>query len=147
MWDRLTRIVGGLGMALCLIGPVSAHHSFAAFNMEQTLTITGTVKDFEWTNPHCWIVLQVLAADGTSTEWRFEGAPPIMLSRGGWTEDSLHAGDRITINYHPRRDGAHGGGFQSVTLPDGRSIGSGGPGPAPGGGAAPGAAPAPGSGP
>jgi Family of unknown function (DUF6152) len=139
----LWKLAGSCLALACLVPPSFAHHSFAAFNMDQTLSISGTVKDFEWTNPHCWIVLQVLGSDGTSSEWRFEGAPQVMLSRGGWSEDSLHAGDRITINYHPRRDGTHGGGFQSITLPDGRSIGMGGPGP----GSAPAASPPQGSAP
>ena len=122
MWTKALRTLGGSCLVLaCLVAPSFAHHSFAAFNMDQTLSITGTVKDFEWTNPHCWIVLQVLGTDGTSSEWRFEGAPPIMLSRGGWTEDSLHAGDRITISYHPRRDGSHGGSKRESALLAGSS--------------------------
>jgi len=71
MWTKALRTLGGSCLVLaCLVAPSFAHHSFAAFNMDQTLSITGTVKDFEWTNPHCWIVLQVLGTDGTSSEWR-----------------------------------------------------------------------------
>jgi hypothetical protein len=130
-------------MAACIAAPARAHHSFAAFEMDKTLTVTGTVKDFQWTNPHSWIIVLAPGAGGGTTEYRFEGAPPINLIRGGWTEDTLQTGDHVTVEYHPRRDGASGGGFTAVTLPNGKRMGTmGSPPPATDGSAAAPAAPA-----
>jgi hypothetical protein len=135
-WWRSACVSGTLLAAL----PALAHHSFASFEMDKTQTVSGTVKEFQWTNPHTWIIVLAPAADGASMEWRFEGGPPVNLTRGGWNEDTLQPGDRVTVEFHPRRDGAHGGSFQAVTLPDGRRIGQMGP-PAPPGAGTPPAAP------
>jgi hypothetical protein len=105
--------------------PALAHHTFATFDMNKSLSVSGTVKEFQWTNPHCWIVVLVPNAAGGTDEWRFEGGPPINLSRSGWTEDSLSPGDRITVQYRPRRDGSHGGSFAGITLANGKSLGNG----------------------
>lgn len=137
-----TKLVAALLITGLMAVPVWAHHSFASFDMDKTLSVSGTVKDFQWTNPHCWIIVVVPNADGAGTsEYRFESAPPVNLIRGGWTEDTLQMGDKVTVDYHPRKDGAAGGSFQAVTLPNGKRMGSMGPPP----GAA-GAAPPPGGG-
>ncbi|MFT3906356.1 MAG: DUF6152 family protein [Steroidobacteraceae bacterium] len=111
-----------LAVALALGAPAYAHHSFAAFDMAQTMTVTGTVKKFEWTNPHTWIVLMVENGQGQAEEWRFEGAPPVNMIRDGWNEDSLHAGDKVVLSYHPRKDGTHSGSFAGVSTLDGKPI-------------------------
>ena len=99
--------------------PVAAHHSFAMYEPAKTLTFKGTVKTFQWTNPHVvlWILVQP-EAGGAAQEWSIETTSPGVLTRTGWTRQSLKAGDRVSVTFSPLRDGSHGGGLNSVTLLD-----------------------------
>ncbi len=99
--------------------PAAAHHSFAMYEPTKTLTFKGTVKSFQWTNPH--VVLWILVppeAGGAAQEWSLETTSPGVLTRNGWTRQSLKAGDRVSVTFSPLRDGSHGGGLNSVTLLD-----------------------------
>ena len=90
-------------------GSALAHHSFAMYDRERTVTLSGTVKDYAWTSPH--VTIQILAdnaKNGVDT-WSIEGSSPPVLARGGWTSNSLHRGDKVSIGVHPRRDGVVGG--------------------------------------
>jgi len=111
-----------LGLAAAMAGaapPVSAHHSFAMYEPTKTLTLNGTVKTFQWTNPHVviWILVQP-EGGGAPQEWSIETTSPGVLTRGGWTRQSIKAGDRVSVTFSPLRDGSHGGGLNSVTLLD-----------------------------
>ena len=99
--------------------PAFAHHSFAVYDRSKVLTLKGNVKTFQWTNPHCvvWVLVQPDGA-GDPQEWSFETTSPGVLTRGGWTRSSVKAGDRVSIEFFPLRDGSHGGGLKSVTLLD-----------------------------
>jgi Family of unknown function (DUF6152) len=99
--------------------PVLAHHSFAMYEPTKTLTFKGTVKAFQWTNPHVvvWILVQA-EGGGAAQEWSLETTSPGVLTRAGWTRQSLKAGDRVSVTFSPLRDGSHGGGLNSVTLLD-----------------------------
>ena len=101
--------------------PALGHHSFAMFDGDKTVTLAGTVKEFEWTNPHSWI--RITAADTTTGEWAFEMGSPGQLGSRGMKPDSMKPGDKITIRAHPMKDGSHGGQFMSATLADGRVFG------------------------
>jgi Family of unknown function (DUF6152) len=96
-----------------------AHHSFAMYEPTKTLTLKGTVKTFQWTNPHVviWIVVQP-EDGGAAQEWSIETTSPGVLTRGGWTRQSIKPGDRVSVTFSPLRDGSHGGGLNSVTLLD-----------------------------
>jgi hypothetical protein len=85
------------------------HHSFAMYERDKTVTLSGTVKDYSWSSPH--VVIQVLAdaANGGMTTWTIEGSSPGVLARGGWTSTLLRPGDKILLGIHPRKDGAAGG--------------------------------------
>ena len=108
-----------IGFLLAL--PVIAHHSGAMFDDKKAITIAGTVRAFQWTNPHCWI--QVLAPGPDSPlEWNIEMGSPSMLMRGGWRPASLRAGDKIKVVVHPMRDGTNSGLFMSATRDDGQPI-------------------------
>ena len=112
----------GAGLALGLFAldvPASAHHSSAMFDDQQSVTLTGTVKQFQWSNPHCWI--QVLVADKSGpVEWSVEMGSPSQLYRGGWRPSILHAGDAIVVVVRPMRDGSKGGLFVSATNGEGQ---------------------------
>src|SRR6202790_2446815 len=97
----------------------SAHHSFAMYEPTKTLTFKGTVKTFQWTNPHVILWVLVQPEDGAAPqEWSFETTSPGVLTRNGWTRQSLKTGDRVSVTFSPLRDGSRGGGLNSVTLLD-----------------------------
>src|ERR1700728_96326 len=108
-----------LAAAVGAAAPASAHHSFAMFEPTKTLTFKGTVKTFQWTNPHVilWVLVQP-DGGGAAQEWSLETTSPGVLTRSGWTRLSLKAGDRVSVVLSPLRDGSHGGGLNSVTLLD-----------------------------
>lgn len=110
--------------ALCLglAAAASAHHSTAMFDMQRTVTLTGTVSQFDWTNPHTFIFLEVMSSAGTSESWSIEGMSPNYLSRNGWTRHTLSPGDKIGMEIHPLKDGRKGGFCATVTLPDGKVL-------------------------
>jgi hypothetical protein len=111
------------GAALCIATPVLAHHSFAMFDRDKAVNMTGTVKEYEWTNSHVWIHLLVPDADGTAKEWSFEMQSVAQDSAAGWRPDSVKPGDKISIEYHPLKDGSRGGQLMSATLADGKHLG------------------------
>jgi Family of unknown function (DUF6152) len=102
--------------------PSSAHHSFAAFDVASQKTVTGIVKQLDWTNPHIWLWIDVPNDKGGSDTFAFEGMSPNFLARRGWTKNTLKAGDKITITYRPMKDGANGGMFMNGKMPDGRVL-------------------------
>jgi hypothetical protein len=105
--------------------PVAAHHSGAMFDDGKSVTLTGTVKEFQWTNPHCWIQVLVPGAAGPSAavEWSVEMGAPFELFRTGLRPKTIKPGDRITVVVHPMRDGTPAGLFVSATGSDGKAIG------------------------
>lgn len=135
---RWSRAVVIAGLVLGSVAGVLAHHSGAGVDRARTITISGVVKEFRWTNPHSWIDLEVTDAKGTAL-WSVEMNPPPFLIRAGWKSSTLKAGDKVSVTLNPIRTGEPGGIFVSVTLPDGRVMG----GRAGGAGAAPAAAPTP----
>lgn len=117
---------GLLTVMLMLSGAARAHHSRAMFDQTKQVKLVGTIKDFQWTNPHCWIqVLAVVPGNPSADpmEWGVEMGAPVELMRKGWKPGSLHPGDKVTIIINPLRDGQHGGLVLSVTGPDGKIIG------------------------
>jgi len=111
-------------VSLALAGQAAAHHSFAVFfNTDAKLVhITGVVKDFEFRNPHGVITLAV-PQGGRSIIWRAETNSPSILRRRGWSSDSLHVGDRVTLEGWPARDGTRYMRLRSAQRADGRPIG------------------------
>ena len=110
----ISSIVLGAVAALAVAGAAAAHHSFAMFDMTKEVSLTGTIKSFEYTNPHTWTRLLVPNAQGGTDEWAFEGFGPGSLKRWGWNKDTLKPGDKVTIVAHPMRDGSKGGSFSKV---------------------------------
>jgi hypothetical protein len=101
---------------------VTAHHSFAPFDLTMEKTITGTVSRFEWTNPHSWIWVDVPNEKGGVDSWAVEGMSPNYLARRGWSKSTLKPGEKITISVRPLRNGQNGGMFVRATLADGRVL-------------------------
>src|ERR1043165_5631614 len=115
---KLVLVVAVAGMSAAAL----AHHSFSMFDMKTTKTITGTVKQFEWTNPHTWLWVMVPNEKGELEQWGIEGMSPNFLGRRGWSKSTLKPGDKVTVEIHPLRNGEHGGTFLNVTLPNGKKL-------------------------
>ncbi|HEX3838886.1 MAG TPA: DUF6152 family protein [Steroidobacteraceae bacterium] len=96
-----------------------AHHSYAMFDLSQTVTLQGTIRDFQWTNPHSWIWIDVPDAKGAPQQWGIEGMSPNYLARRGWSKHTLRPGDKVSVVIHPLKGVERGGSFLSVTLADG----------------------------
>jgi hypothetical protein len=113
-------------VAACMYAmPIYAHHSFATFDAERTMALAGTVKEFQWTNPHAWIILQVPGRNSQQAEWAIQLNGPAGLVQQGWRPKTLTPGMPVTITIHPLRDGTNGGQFLMLTLPDGTRMGAG----------------------
>ncbi len=113
---------GALLAGAILLGgaSASAHHSFAMFDQNKQVSIAGTVKTFQWTNPHAFIELE--APDGKV--WSVELNSPNNLVRQGWKRTALKPGDKVTVVLNPLRSGQAGGLFDAVTLPNGQVLGN-----------------------
>ena len=99
-----------------------AHHSNVAFAVETVLTATGTVKEWQWSNPHTWLILDVDDGKGGKVEWAMEGRAPGVLLRAGWSRSVLKAGDKVTVHYSPSKDGSKVGMIARVTMADGKIL-------------------------
>jgi Family of unknown function (DUF6152) len=103
-------------------GTALAHHSGAMFDMTKEQSISGTVTEFSWTNPHSSFKVNVPDAAGKEQIWAIEMNGPQNLIRLGWKRTTIKAGDKVAVLLHPLRDGKPGGSFVSITLPDGRVL-------------------------
>ena len=106
-------------VALTAAAPAIAHHSFAPFDRTKEVTLTGTVTEFQWTNPHAWIQVAVKDDQGRETNWGIECGSANMMARTGWKKTTLKAGDAVVAIVNPLRDGRPNGGLVTITLPDG----------------------------
>ena len=116
-----TLVCAAVLSSLALAVPAFAHHSYAMFDREHPKVISGTVKDWKWTNPHTFLVL-VVPDHGKTVEWNIEGQSPEVLRRKGWHRDIVKAGDVVTIKTFPLKDGSNGGQLAGVTTADGHAF-------------------------
>jgi hypothetical protein len=114
-----------LVLAAAALGANSAgaHHSPVMFDMAQQVTMTGTVRDFQWTNPHSYIQLVVKNDQGQDVEWNLEMAAPTYLYNLGWRPASVKAGDTLVVTVAPLRKGGNGGLLLKAATADGKPIG------------------------
>lgn len=108
--------LAALAIAAAIAVPAQAHHSFAMFDNQKTVTLDGAVKQFQWTNPHTWIQIVVKDANGHAEEWSIEDGSPNGLARTGWKRDSLKSGDHAIVVIHPLKDGSNGGSLVTVSV-------------------------------
>lgn len=111
-----------VGMTLLLAGPAWAHHSFAMFDRSKEITVVGVVREFQWTNPHSWIEVDVPNGSGGVDHWSLECNSPNNLARQGWRSTSLKPGDKITVTFYPLKSGEKGGLFKILTLENGQVL-------------------------
>jgi hypothetical protein len=122
----VSKIAGLLAVAAVVAAAAlcaEAHHSFAMFDQEKMITVSGTLKEFEFTNPHCWLHVNVVdPVTGRAVEWAFEMGSVGQIAAQGWKADTVKPGDKITIDAHPMKDGSRGGQYQAARLSDGRAF-------------------------
>src|ERR1700748_444923 len=107
-----------LALTTSVVVPAMAHHSFAMFDFDKTISCPATVKEFRWTNPHVTLLIEAAPNTGDSPEvWSLELTRPGNLTRLGWTHSSFKPGDHIEIQFNPLRDGKHGGAFRQAKIP------------------------------
>jgi hypothetical protein len=92
------------------------------FDANQTLSTTATVKEFQWGSPHTWLELVVMNPDKTGKPLSLELTTISSLLRNGWKPGTLKPGDRVTVTYHPMRDGTAAGQLVQAVTEDGRTL-------------------------
>ena len=103
-------------------GSAIAHHS-GQFFTDETVTLTGTVKEMQLTNPHSWLEMMVANENGELVQWSIEMSAPVVPFRRGWTRATVKPGDEVTVVARPMRDGRPGAAYVAITLPDGSTLG------------------------
>jgi hypothetical protein len=116
----MKKLIVALTLILTSAAAAAAHHSAAPFDTTKSKTITGTVKQVQWTNPHTWVWVDVQNPQGGVDTWGIEGMSPNYLARRGWSKDTLKVGDKITVDIRPLKDGSPGGMFVQATLASGK---------------------------
>ena len=104
-----------LFLVMTLTTSVQAHHSFRMFDSTREVWLEGTIREFQWSNPHTWIQVLVSTDEGSETvEWSLEGGSPNILSRNGWKRTVLQPGDKVRVLIYPLKSGEPGGSFLEV---------------------------------
>jgi uncharacterized protein DUF6152 len=111
-----------LGFLLILSVPALAHHGTAAFDTSKTVTVKGTMVQFDFTNPHCQLFFNVTDDKGETDKWQGELTAPNKLARAGWTKETLKAGDSVTVSGYVSKTGAHTIWIRTLIGPDGKSL-------------------------
>jgi hypothetical protein len=121
----LARSIAILGACICALAvtPSRAHHSGSMFEKEKTITLTGVVKEFQYSNPHSWLIIDVTGPDGKVTTWGFESEGPSTLGRAGIRKSDMTPGTKITITGNPMKDGRPAAFWiKAVRLSDGKEF-------------------------
>ncbi len=116
---RYMNVMGTILFLIAMAPLADAHHSMAGFDSTKPVTLTGTVKQFKWANPHSWIEMEVEDGKGGNEVWNIEMTAPAQLIRAGWKSSTVKAGDKVKIVAFPQQSGEPGGLFRSITLPNG----------------------------
>ncbi len=117
-----------LSLAIILFGlltassPALAHHAWRGYDNANMITLKGTVKEYDWENPHVWITLEVKDDKGGVEKWTAGGPSPSRLAAVGWDKDTLKPGDEISLTAVHGNDGSHELRLEKITLADGREM-------------------------
>lgn len=122
MRNGLIRVVLGLGALVVTTVPSLAHHSAAMFDDKKTISVEGVVKEFQLTNPHSWLLVDVTGKDGKVTTWGFEAEGPTTLQRAGIRPSDLRPGTKLTITGHPMKDGQPAAIWVDAVRADGKKF-------------------------
>ena len=113
--------------ALVLLAPITAgaHHGSASFETSKTVTLKGTVTEWIWANPHCFLKIDAMDDTGTERNWALETQNPIAMTQRGWSRGAFKVGDDVTVVLEAVKNGAPIGRIVRVTLPDGSTLSAG----------------------
>ena len=120
-YSAAQRLLSFLFLLTCC-SPTFAHHSTAIYDSDNPIELSGRVVEWKFTNPHCFIILEVTATNGAPQTWNLEGGNTAGLFRQGWTPDTLQAGDEIMLTVRPLRSGTTGGNYSNPRWRDGAVI-------------------------
>lgn len=123
MQTRMMVLAVSAAITLAAI-PAFAHHSNSAYQVDEIITLTGTVKEWRWSNPHTWLIMTVEDENGQEQEWAVEGRAPGILGRAGWDPAVLQPGEVVTVHASPSKDGSLVGIIARVTKADGTVLGN-----------------------
>jgi Family of unknown function (DUF6152) len=115
----LTALIIVTALAI-IVMPAQAHHSGAMFEKEKTITVEGVVKEFQYTNPHSWLLVDVKNKNGSVTTWGFEAEGPSTLQRAGIRPSDFAAGTKLKITGHPMKDGSPAAAWVEAIRADGK---------------------------
>ena len=122
MSRQLVRAVAVLGLLAAGSAPGLAHHSAAMFDEKKTITVEGEVKEFQLTNPHSWLLVDVKEKDGKVVTWGFEAEGPSTLSRAGIRPSDLRPGTKLKITGNPMKDGTRAAIWVNAVRADGKTF-------------------------
>lgn len=103
-------------------GPAFSHHSHAMYEPTKRITLTGTVSQVQWNNPHVFLYVNASDESGEVGNWTLEGGAPAVLLRQGWPRNNVNPGDAVTITIRPLLAGTRGGLIRTVTFEDGTTF-------------------------
>jgi hypothetical protein len=124
MKTRWISVGAVVAVAVLVATPATAHHGGATFDTTKTLTLQGTVTEWIWANPHCFLKFDAKDDTGTVRNWVVETGNPTDMSRSGWARTSFKVGDVVTVTLQPVKSGAPVGRIRGVVLPNGQKLGS-----------------------
>jgi hypothetical protein len=116
--------LAALPLLCAYFGPAAAHHSNSSYQVDEVISLTGTVKEWQWVNPHTWLILAVDDEDGNEVEWAVEGRAPGILRRAGWDRAVFEPGETVQVYASPSKDGSRVGIIARVTKADGTVLGN-----------------------
>lgn len=119
---RLVQLVVWAFLVLIVVAPAWAHHGNAAFDSDKRVTMKGTVTEWFWANPHCFLQFDAKDDSGNVTHWVVEGSNPPDMINHGWTKAALKVGDQITVTVMPVKNGKPIGRIVAVVLPNGQTL-------------------------
>lgn len=118
---NLRKVIGFVAATLCLGAPALAHHSQVMFDQTKMVTLSGVVTRFAWINPHVQIFFEV-DNDGKKQIYQIEANSALTMGRAGWKRDQFKAGDKVTVSFHPNRDGRSMGYLRKIVGPDDKPL-------------------------
>jgi len=119
---KLLAVLIGAASLLMVSGPLFAHHGRSNYDVTNSVTLKGVVKEFEWINPHALIHFDVTDENGKVEKWIGETNSPNTLSRQGWNRNTVKTGDQITLIGHRVKGGAFYFNFSKIIFADGKEL-------------------------
>jgi hypothetical protein len=123
MKSRWPAVITLVVVVLVSASSLSAHHGNAAFDVGKKVTVKGTVTEWLWANPHCWLKFDAKDDSGNAVHWVTESNNSSDMLEKGWSKRTLKAGDNVTVTLEPVKNGKPVGKLLEVVLPNGQTLG------------------------